>query len=1100
MKKKILLSLLCAGTLLAQAQVTPRWLRNCAISPDGTTIAFTYKGDIYTVDSKGGEARQLTSQSSYDSHPVWSPCGKKLAFSSNREGSIDIYLVAKEGGTPKRLTTNSGEEYPTAFLNDKEILYITSAMPSSEYGQFPSSTFAQVYKVPVDGGRPQLFSSEKMESPCISSDGKKIIYHDIKGYEDKWRKHHTSSITRDIWMTNVEGERKFIKLTTNKGEDRNPVWAADNDTYYYLSEQGGSANIFRASLSGKAKAQQVTNHSKHPVRFLSIAKDGTMCYAYDGDIYTIKEGESAKKVEIQLTADIASNERSRATYTSGASAVAATPNSKEVAFVVRGDVFVTTVDYKTTRRITDTPEQERNVDVSPDGRSIVYSAERGGVWGIYMTSIVREDDKYFTYAAELKEEPLVVTDKASFQPKFSPDGKEVAFLEDRTTLRVINLKSKKVRTVLPGKYNYSYSDGDQDFAWSPDGKWFLAKYIAIGGWNNTDIALVKADGSGEIHNLTESGYTDASPRWVLGGKAMIWSSDRAGFRSHGSWGSHRDIYIMFFDSEAYDKFRMNKEELAMYEEEKKLEKEKADKAKAEEEKKKEEKNKKNSKKEGDKKDEKKEEKKDDKKEDEKLLKFDLANRHDRIIRLTRMSGSIGDAILTKDGSKLYYQANYNGSGDLWEYDTKEGNNNVAVKGFGWGKMNVDKDEKFAYTVSGAIKRFDMGSKAVKNIDFSAEYNYRPLAEREYIFDHVWKQVKDKFYVKDLHGVDWEYYGKEYRKFLPHIANNVDFADLLSELLGELNASHTGARSGLGSNYSTAVLGAFYDEKHTGDGLKIKEILKKSPLATSGSKIKTGDIIEAIDGQKIEAGKDYYPMLENKSGKKVRLSMYSPKSKERWEEWIKPIGKGTESNMLYDRWVERRRAMVDSLSGGRIGYIHIKEMNSNSFRKTYSELLGKYRNHEAVLIDTRHNGGGWLHEDLAILLSGKEFQRFEPRGQYIGSDPFAQWTKPSAVLMCEDNYSNAHGFPATYKALGLGKLIGAPVPGTMTAVWWETQIDQSIVFGVPQVAIKDMNGNYLENQLLMPDIEVYNSPEDNLSGRDRQIEAGVKHLLEVIGKK
>jgi C-terminal processing protease CtpA/Prc len=329
---------------------------------------------------------------------------------------------------------------------------------------------------------------------------------------------------------------------------------------------------------------------------------------------------------------------------------------------------------------------------------------------------------------------------------------------------------------------------------------------------------------------------------------------------------------------------------------------------------------------------------------------------------------------------------------------------------------------------------------------------------------------------------------------------VDFADLLSELLGELNASHTGARSGLGSNYSTAVLGAFYDEKHTGDGLKIKEILKKSPLATSGSKIKTGDIIEAIDGQKIEAGKDYYPMLENKSGKKVRLSMYSPKSKERWEEWIKPIGKGTESNMLYDRWVERRRAMVDSLSGGRIGYIHIKEMNSNSFRKTYSELLGKYRNHEAVLIDTRHNGGGWLHEDLAILLSGKEFQRFEPRGQYIGSDPFAQWTKPSAVLMCEDNYSNAHGFPATYKALGLGKLIGAPVPGTMTAVWWETQIDQSIVFGVPQVAIKDMNGNYLENQLLMPDIEVYNSPEDNLSGRDRQIEAGVKHLLEVIGKK
>ena len=1086
MKRKILFSLLCAGTLFAQAQVTPRWLRNCAISPDGTTIAFTYKGDIYTVDSKGGEARQLTSQNSYDSHPVWSPCSKKLAFSSNREGSIDIYLVAKEGGVPRRLTTNSGEEYPTAFLNNNEILYTTSAMPSSEYGQFPSNTFAQVYKVSVEGGRPQLFSSEKMESPCISSDGKRIIYHDIKGYEDKWRKHHTSSITRDIWMTDVEGDRKFTKLTTNNGEDRNPVWA-DAGSFYYLSEQGSSANIYKAQTDGKGEPKQITKHTKHPVRFLSIADNGTLCYTYDGDIYTMTEGKSPKKLNITVAADIAQNEKVRTNYTGGVTAGAATPNGKEVAFVVRGDVFVTTTDYTTTRRITDTPEQERNVDVSPDGRSIVYSAERNGVWGIYMTKIKREEDKYFTYAAELEEEPLVVSGKASFQPKFSPDGKEVAFLEDRTTLRVINLKSKKVRTVLEGKYNYSYSDGDQEFEWSPDSKWFLVKYISVGGWNNTDIALVKADGK-EIHNLTESGYSDAQPRWVLGGKAMIWSSDRAGYRSHGSWGSHRDIYIMFFDAEEYDKFRMNKEELAMYEETKKLQKEAEEKVKAE----KKEKGKK-------KKDDGKEKKEEDK-EEEKSLEFDLDNRHDRIVRLTRMSGSIGDAILTASGDKLYYQANYNGSGDLWVYDVRDGSNNVAVKDFGWGRMNLDKEGKFAYKASGNIKRFEIASKAVKNIDFNAEYNYRPLAEREYIFDHICSLVKDKFYVTDLHGVDWDYYSKEYRKFLPHIANNVDFADLLSELLGELNASHTGARSSLGANYSTAVLGAFYDETYKGDGLKIKEIMKKSPLTKYSSKVKAGDIIEAIDGEKIEAGRDYSYMLDNKNGKKVRLSMYSPARKERWEEWVKPVSTGHEYQMRYERWIEKNAAMVDSLSKGRIGYIHIKEMNSESFRKTFSLLLGKYRNREAVLIDTRHNGGGWLHEDLAILLSGKEFQQFAPRGQYIGSDPFSQWTKPSAVLVCEDNYSNAHGFPTVYKALGLGKLIGAPVPGTMTAVWWEGQIDSSIVFGVPQVAIRDMNGNYLENQLLMPDIEVYNTPEDYLNGNDRQIEAGVKHLLEVIGNK
>ena len=188
-------------------------------------------------------------------------------------------------------------------------------------------------------------------------------------------------------------------------------------------------------------------------------------------------------------------------------------------------------------------------------------------------------------------------------------------------------------------------------------------------------------------------------------------------------------------------------------------------------------------------------------------------------------------------------------------------------------------------------------------------------------------------------------------------------------------------------------------------------------------------------------------------------------------------------------------MTDSLSNGRIGYVHVRGMDSNSFREVYSDLLGRYRNREAVIIDTRHNGGGWLHDDLVTLLGGKEYQRFEPRGQYIGSDPFNKWLKPSAVLVCEDNYSNAHGFPWLYKELGLGKLIGTSVPGTMTAVWWESQIDPSIVFGIPQVAVKDMRGNYLENQDLEPDIEVYNTPASVLEGRDLQLEKAVEVLLQ-----
>ena len=287
----------------------------------------------------------------------------------------------------------------------------------------------------------------------------------------------------------------------------------------------------------------------------------------------------------------------------------------------------------------------------------------------------------------------------------------------------------------------------------------------------------------------------------------------------------------------------------------------------------------------------------------------------------------------------------------------------------------------------------------------------------------------------------------------------------------------------------------FDETYDGDGLNIKEILKKGPFAVKKSEVIPGCIIEKIDGQAILKGQDYFPLLEGTSGKNVLLAMYNPATGKRFSVTVKAISTSQQNDLLYKRWVDRNRDMVEKLSGGRIAYVHVKAMDSPSFRTTYSELLSeKNRLKEAVIVDTRHNGGGWLHDDLATLLSGKEYQRFVPHGNYIGSDPFNKWLKPSCVLMCEDNYSNAHGFPWVYKELGIGKLIGAPVPGTMTAVWWETQIDPTLVFGIPQVGCVDMRGNYMENNQLNPDIKVYNRPEDSLHGIDKQLETAVQEML------
>ena len=850
MNKLILATLLGAYGLAAQAQDNPLWMRHPAISPDGKTIAFSYQGDIFTVPSSGGRAKQITSNAAFDSYPVWSPDGNHIAFASNREGSIDVWVMDANGGIPKRVTTNSGNEYPLRWKDNYTIMFKASIMPTAKSIIFAGS-YPQVYTVGMDGGRPKLFSDITMDALDINASGD-VIYIDRKGYEDEWRKHHRSPITRDVWLKSGDS---FRKLTTFDGEDRDPVWSADGKSFYYLSEQSGTLNVYHRTLDGKET--QITNHEKNPVRFLSAASDGTLCYGYDGEIYTVRNGGQPQKTAIRIAADTEGKELIRQIRNSGAYNIKLSPNGKEIGFVMHGDVYVTSIEYRTTKQITNTPEQERYIDFSPDGRTIIYDSERNGVWQIYATTIKNKDDKQFAYATELVEERLTQSDQTSFQPKFSPDGKQIAFWENRGSLRVMDAKGKNVKTAMDGKFVYSYSDGDIDFTWSPDSKWLLSSYIGVGGWNNSDIALVNASGNGEIHNLTESGYNESNAKWVLDGKAMLFCSDRAGYRSHGSWGAEYDAYLMFFDLEAYERYRMNKEERALAKENM-TEKEKKKEEKKEEK-------------------EKKEMEKPEAKEME-PLKFDLENCRDRIVRLTVTPSFLGDILLDKDGENIYYNVAFEKGMDLWHRDLMTGNTELLIKNVGNGEMMFDKSYKEIYLAAdGGIKKVTPQSKAVKNIEFEAQFNYQPYKERAYMFDHVWRQVKDKFYDKNIHGVDWEGYRKTYERFLPYINNNHDFQEMLSEMLGELNASHTGARySGSWASLQTASLGLFFDEDYTGDGLKIAEVIKGSEIACKQTDVKSGCIIEKIDGTEIKAGMDYFPLLDGKIGKPVRLTI-RPKS-------------------------------------------------------------------------------------------------------------------------------------------------------------------------------------------------------------------------------
>jgi tricorn protease len=1087
--KKFLLSFILAALCVAgvaQDSENPLWLRYPAISPDGSMIAFAYQGDIYTVSLAGGEAKRLTIHEAYESQPIWSPDGKYIAFSSMRYGNKDVFLMATEGGSPTRLTYHSSDDVAYDFSPDgKKVIYGSSRVDNVRSVLFPSGVLSELYSVSIEGGREEQILTTPALSAQYNDSGNMMVFHDRKGYEDEYRKHHVSSVTRDIWTYNFDN-KNYSKLTSWRGEDREPLWGTANQVFF-TSERSGSFNVWKGTLSGDSltNLKQVSDLDKHPVRSLSRADNGMLCFRYNGEIYTQLEPNQPKKLNITIRTDRRYNEAVVELINGDASDFEVSPNGKEIAFIVRGEVFVTATDYSKTKRITDTPEQERGLDFNSDGTKLLYNGERDGSWNVYEASLGREEDKYFYNATIIEEKPLVNTQAEEFQASYSPNDEEVAYLEERTTLKVINLESGMTRIVVPGEYSYSYSDGDQYYTWSPDSKWLLVQFFDNNRWND-QVGLVKATGEDKPINLTKSGYGNSRPKFGMKGEVVYWASDKAGFRSHGSWGSQDDVYALFLTVNAFKKFTLNKSDYELWKEEQKDKKKEAEK------------------KEDDGGDDK-EKDEEEEKEEVKDIVIDWEGLDDRKVRLTIFSSFLADFVLDEEGENLYFLASTGDEFDLWKTQFKDKETKIFGKLDG-GYSDVQFDKKFEHLFvhsNGSLKKITVKDAKTEGVSFSSEMNLNADAERAYLFEHSWRQFKKKFYLEDLHGVDWDFYKADYARYLPYINNPYDFADMLSEMLGEVNASHTGGRywSNDSKGDKTASLGLLYDDSYQGDGLKIAEVLDKSPVLHKEGKVKTGVVIEKVNGVAILANENYYSLFNRIAGDKTLISYFDPESGERWDEVVEPISRGKENQLLYERWIESREAQVDSLSGGKIGYVHVRGMNSASFREVYEKALGKHNQKLGLIVDTRFNGGGWLHDDLATFLSGEAYLQFLPRGQdNMGGEPLGKWTRPSCVLMSESNYSDAHMFPYTYKFFQIGKLVGTPVAGTGTAVWWERMQDGT-VFGIPQVGMKDVRtGELMENNELQPDILIYNEPGQAAQGVDQQLEAGVKHLLQVAGQK
>lgn len=1086
MNHRTALSALALGLLLNAAAEAPIWLRDVKISPDGSRIAFTYKGDVFTVGSNGGRATRLTSSTSgaINTDPIWSPDGQSIAFASTRHGSADIFVMNADGSSPRRLTSYSGNETPEAFSADGKQIYFSAAIqdPASSIS-FPSGRLTELYAVGISGSAPTQIIATPAQQLSVSPDGSFMLYQDVKGMENNWRKHHTSSVTRGLWRYDFATGR-HTSLVDHAGEDLNPVISSDGQSMLFLSERnGGSMNVYSVPLASPGVTPTaLTSFTEHPVRFLSQASNGMITLTFDGEIYTMASPSATPR---KLDIEIVDNDYSPITiesFSSGAEQAVPSPDGKLVAFIRRGDLFVTSVEYNTTRQITSTAQAESSPSWSKDSRSLYYVSDRSGTPNIYVATMDRADDSDMANATLIKEEILIDDATARTSAKVSPDGKKIAYFENGSDLVMMDLKSKKVTRLTDDSINPAHDD--LEYEWNPDATWIALSCVGNRHDPYSDIAIVNADGTTpQVTFVTQTGYFDTTPHWSADGRAIIFESDRYGMRAHASWGSQSDVMVAFVNQESLDRFRLNKEDYARLKDSEK-------KAKADDSKAKDEKKSKKSKKSSD--------ADDDKGSESTSAKVEREGIADRVVRLTPNSASIGDAAMSADGEKLYYMSKGQSGYDLWSIDLREGDVSVANKLGAGGSPSLTVVGDDLFILSGrTMKKMAFAGEKMTNISYSARQKIDTEAERAYMLDYVRRMEQERFYRVDMHGVDWPNLVEHYKRFLPHINNNHDFSEMLSELLGELNVSHTGSgyRAG-GAEESTADLGLIYDLTFAGPGLKVAEVVKNGPFDKASIAIAPGDILTAINGTKIDTeSADITSRLNGLSGTKT-LVTYTHGGKEQ-QEVVRPISSGAMSQLLYDRWVRRNAAMVDSLSGGRLGYVHIQSMNDDSFRPVYADLLGKYYQREGVVIDTRWNGGGRMHEDIEVLLSGEKYLTQVVRGRETCDMPSRRWNKPSIMLQCEANYSNAHGTPWVYSHRGLGKLVGMPVPGTMTSVNWVTLQDPTMYFGIPVIGYRLPDGSYLENKQLEPDVRVANSPEHVAAGIDDQLRAAVTTLLHDI---
>jgi tricorn protease len=1074
-------------------------------------VAFAYLGDIWTANDDGTNIQRLTVHTARDIFPRFSPDGRSIAFSSDREGNMDVYVMPAAGGPVKRLTTHTADDTVLDWAPDgKSILF------ASQRGQ---DFMGKLYVVSVDGGLPRDAGPDMGISGCYSPDGTKLALN--RKAQSYWRKYYRGAYQSDVTVMDLAA-KTFKDVTTFDGMDSWPLWSRDGFIYFVSDREGkGLTNIWRVGENG-GQAEQITRFKSGDVRFPGISADGkTIVFEHEFGIWKLDlESRQVKPVPLDIAAETQETLIEFREFNSTVDEYDLAPDGKRIVLSVHGEIFTapTAADEGELRQLTEGASRDLDVQYSPDGKSIALVSDQTGREEIHVMS------------ADGTGSPKRVTELDALKTAFvwSPDGKSIAFVTSDRKLYTINVDGKNQKELASSSYGTIGGP-----AWSPDGK--LIAYSKTDVSRSSDVYLIPSAG-GEERKISFDSASETSPRFSADGTKVYFlrrdgegggdtrpasqifcvplekltkDPDEPDQRPDGSpadsgpegrrgTGAGRPVTPKTPSIDWAGLKRRTRQvtrgsSVVTY----------------------------------------------IPAQDGRTLIFagseggtgapggfggrggggtpSIYTIQDNGKRLTRIAtgtprpatsddedrpprglrGGISNLRLTKDGRTLFFQ-----EGEA-VYSTPVGAGGGGGGGPGGAFANLGGGGPRGSADSSAAPAGGGGGGARRRISFSVTVRIDKPQEWEEMFDDAWRCMKYRFYDPKLHGTDWDAMRAKYKPLVAYVADRHELMNVLNEMIGELNASHTGASAGRerspGASTSTNVITRplFLDlQPDPSSGrYKVTHIYEDGPADKDWIKLEKGNFLIAIDGKPVKVGHDYDAFLGRRLNRKVELTLNSkPGPDGAWTVKYEPIPMPAFSNLRYDRWVKERRAIVDKISNGRVGYLHIKAMDQPSLAK-FKKELAEFRHKEGLVIDERWNGGGNIEQELLEILVQRPYEVWQPRGVEPTERPFNGYFGPKVVLQNWRSASNAEMFPAGFRALGLGKVIGTPTMGAVIGTGSYSLIDGSSI-RTPGVGVfmADSARTNMENHAVTPDVYVENSPEDNLAGRDRQLEVAVREVM------